>query len=131
MGDHGSGWAGAVDGEEKDPSPLNNEYMPWSKSMVISRSSALLMVKPPKTSNAIDLKISERETQLIDIYPTILSAIGHSEKIPKIIHGIDVFDQISPERENILLISNHLGQLIPTMRMYTTYFIVEVTEFMI
>jgi len=102
MGDHGSGWAGAVNGEEKDLTPLNNEYMPWSKSMVISRSSALLMVKPPKTNTSIDLKISERETQLVDIYPTILSAIGQNEIIPKDIHGIDVFDQISPEREKFI-----------------------------
>ncbi len=102
MGDHGSGWAGPVDGEKKDPSPLNNEYMPWSKSMVISRSSALLMVKPPDTNVATGLKISERETQLVDIYPTILSAIGYKEKIPRDIHGIDVFSEISPEREKFI-----------------------------
>jgi hypothetical protein len=102
MGDHGSGWAGPVDGIETDPSPLNNEYMPWSKSKVISRASALLMVKPPKTDTRIDLIISERETQLVDIYPTILSTIGHKEKIPDNTHGIGVFSQIGPKREKFV-----------------------------
>ena len=98
MGDHGSGWAGAINGGEKDPSALNKEYMSWSKSMVISRASALLMVKLPTTNSETNFRTSDRETQLVDIYPTILSAIGHNEKIPLNIQGVDVFDKTIPER---------------------------------
>jgi len=102
MGDHGSGWAGLIEGFKDGEKPLNNKYMSWSKSMVISRASALLMVKPPKTSNTTDLSISSKESQLVDIYPTIFSLIGYPQRIATDVDGIDLFGGVNYDREKYI-----------------------------
>lgn len=104
MGDHGSGWAADSIGTLEDrKKPLNEKYMPWNKNMVISRSSALLMIKPPKTLHDTELIISEKESQLVDIYPTILTSIGYAKnKSSYPIDGIDLFSDKAKAREKYI-----------------------------
>ncbi|MDX2345572.1 MAG: sulfatase-like hydrolase/transferase, partial [Legionella sp.] len=102
MGDHGAGWAGQVEGKKDGQEPLNDKYMPWSKSQVISRASALLMVKPPQTSSNKKLSFSHKESQLVDIYPTVLSLLGLDEKIPPGIHGVNLYSDTKPVRKKVI-----------------------------
>ena len=102
MGDHGSGWAGLIDGYKDGKKPLNAEYTPWSKSMVLSRASALLMIKPPKTKPSAQFLVSQKESQLIDIYPTILSLISKNESPKKDVDGLNLFDSKRHDREKYI-----------------------------
>lgn len=102
MGDHGSGWAGQVEGTKDGQVPLNKMYMPWSKSMVISRASALLMIKPPQKSSNKKLSISYKESQLVDIYPTTLSLLGFDKNIPPGIEGINLFSDTRSARKKVI-----------------------------
>lgn len=91
MGDHGSGWAGLSTGDGGSGQALRAEYMPWSKSQVLSRASALLMIKPPNMQDVGPLRVSSKESQLVDIYPTTLALLGFSDRIHDRIDGIDLF----------------------------------------
>jgi hypothetical protein len=102
MGDHGSGWTDTLNRTGKEsPQPLNKQFSPWSQSQIISRSSALLMIKPAGTKN-IPLKYSIKESQLIDIYPTLLGLIGQSKHINKRVDGNNLFNEtILPRKKYI------------------------------
>jgi len=100
FGDHGSGWAVSVEGEDSGLSPLNRNFMPWNKKQVLSRVSALLMIKPPKTLSSGKFQISERESQLIDILPTTLDLMGWYDDVHGG-HGISVFSGSQVKREKI------------------------------
>jgi hypothetical protein len=102
MGDHGSGWAGLIDGHKDGEAPMNHRYTPWSKSMLISRSSALLMIKPPRTDADSNLVISKKESQLIDIYPTILSLLGEGIEVDSNLDGNDLFANVTNPREKYI-----------------------------
>ena len=94
MGDHGSGWADLIGNSNKNNRPLNKNYSPWSKSQILSRASALLMIKPPLiSSDKTELVISEKESQLVDIFPSILSLIGKSDRHLGKIDGVDLFER--------------------------------------
>ncbi len=99
MGDHGAGWTSHKDGEEA----LNARYQPWSKSAVISRASALLMIKAPgKISKGSEVSTLQKESQLVDIYPTILSALGYESEIGEDVLGIDLFSNEIQNREKYI-----------------------------
>jgi hypothetical protein len=100
MGDHGAGWAGLIDGHEGGEAPMNHRYTPWSKSMLISRASALLMIKPPGTD--LNLVISKKESQLVDIYPTILSLLGEDVEVGSNLDGNDLFGNVTSPREKYI-----------------------------
>ena len=102
MGDHGAGWAGLVDRSDNDKAPLNKQYMSWSKSKILSRTSALLMIKPPTTNSDRNLIFSDRESQLVDIYPTILNLIDHTMPISNDIVGVNLFGKAHPDREKYI-----------------------------
>lgn len=97
--DHGSaGWHDLFDGMPfSSQIPLNAEYYHWSKNSVLVRSSALLMIKPIKADYKFN--ISKKETQLIDILPTLIGLMGWER--PSNLEGINVFDQTSIQREKL------------------------------
>lgn len=103
MGDHGSGWAGLIDGVTDGSPPLNGKFTPWTRSMLVSRASAALMVKPPKSPATDPMAVSLRESQLVDLYPTILSLIGQEAGIAGDIDGINLFGPEQPGREKTIL----------------------------
>ena len=77
-GDHGAGWAGMIteDGGFEYPEGTNVQaplFRNWDKEQVISRARALLMVKLPGAKGP--LRYSAFDSQLADIYPTVLAAV--------------------------------------------------------
>lgn len=95
MSDHGAGWGvGGVDEQ-----PLNESFTSWSPSMVVSRASSLLMIKPPKVTEEKEFNISNRETQLIDLLPTVLTLAGFENQVPLNIEGRNVFSTESHKRK--------------------------------
>ena len=92
MGDHGSGWAGLFDKSNITP-PLNKSFTRWTEQMVVSRASALLMIKPPTINESRAFTISQRESQLVDILPSLLGLVGLSNSVPEGIDGIDLFSE--------------------------------------
>jgi hypothetical protein len=90
-GDHGSGHAGFLDGEDgnggyissnasDDLTPYRPEILAWSKQQVESRTMALLMIKPPGSIGEFAVNDSS-STQLLDLYPTVLDFLGISPPI--------------------------------------------------
>jgi len=102
MGDHGSGWASQLEGFKDGESPLNQAYTPWSKSMVISRASALLMIKPHDTSEENTFKTTTKESQLVDIYPTLLNLLGAKDKLSGDLDGIDLNSPVDVVRDKYI-----------------------------
>ncbi len=94
FGDHGSGWAGLIGTPPKqETAALNPEYTTWTSSMVAGRAAAGLLIKPNGTSTDTPLIRSGDETQLMDIYPTILTLLGESEQIDADVEGHSLFTQ--------------------------------------
>ncbi len=102
MGDHGAGWAALQEDYRERGAPLNKGFHPWTKAQIVSRSSALLMVKPPATAEGEQLMFSDRESQLVDIYPTVLSLIGYEGSSYPDITGVNVFAVEEPDREKYI-----------------------------
>jgi hypothetical protein len=85
--DHGSGWAGFLDEKEgsyissldtlKENPPFRAEFHPWGKENLEARAMALLMIKPPKSTSAFNVR--EENTELLDIYPTVSELLGFPE----------------------------------------------------
>lgn len=74
---------GTAETDKKEKEPIFNNSFGWSKDQLIARTMALLMIKPP--NNKEDLQFSETESQLIDIYPTILDLTKITD--PSYSHG--------------------------------------------
>jgi hypothetical protein len=102
MGDHGSGWASLIEGLKDGEPGLNPQYTPWSKDMVISRASALLMIKPSNTTENTLLKMQTKESQLVDIYPTLLNMLGAEDKVANNVDGIDLYSNDKVNREKYI-----------------------------
>ncbi|TPM54291.1 hypothetical protein FJ959_19715 [Mesorhizobium sp. B2-2-4] len=82
--DHGSGWAGFLNGlvgSEMSP-PYHSGITAFGGTTAAfeSRSMATLMIKPSQSDS--DFAVSDGESQLIDVYPTIMDAIGHQPNRP-------------------------------------------------
>lgn len=78
-GDHGSGWAGLLDSDGSLEQPASGPFVApvfrtWNAQQMLSRASALLMVKPPGASGP--LHYSNFESQLVDVYATAMAAVG-------------------------------------------------------
>lgn len=82
----------------KRKKPLEKRFSNWDKAGVVSRVSALLMIKQPYSSPQEKFKTSLKESQLVDIHPTILSSIGATELIRPNIDGVDLFTEATPNR---------------------------------
>jgi hypothetical protein len=102
MGDYGAGWADLIDAKEANSKPLNSKYMPWSKSMMISRASALLMFKPPESGLDRKLSYSKRESQLVDIYPTVMSLATGKPEYAQTIDEINLYGDKVVQRKKQL-----------------------------
>lgn len=76
--DHGSGWESSgfysPASKIKDRKPYRKNIGRWSKHHLESRSMALLMIKPPFSNS--ELNIIDVNSQLLDVYPTILDYAG-------------------------------------------------------
>jgi hypothetical protein len=96
FGDHGRDEWPPISAE----TPLEKNYLSWSKQTLQNRVSALLMIKPPNhTPDHHDLIISNQESQLIDLYPTIAHLLGFSKELNDV-DGKDLYAQTkTPPRE--------------------------------
>lgn len=96
-GDHGSGWAGLLHSDGSLDKPPAGQFVAprfrtWSSQQVLSRASALLMVKLPGAS--VPLQYSNFESQLADVYATTMAAVG----LPALEGvGIDLFGDLKNE----------------------------------
>jgi hypothetical protein len=99
FGDHGSGWSKLFNNNmHKKNLALNANYSRWKKDHVLMRASAMLMIKTPNNNNP--LIISNKETQHIDITPTILSllALDNDQEFD----GRNIFSDSHSKREKII-----------------------------
>jgi len=88
QGDHGSGWAGFLQGKDsnyksslssqKDLKPFKKKIHRWSSHHLESRSMALLMIKPQNANNTF--KLNNEKTNLLDIYPTLATLANIQNK---------------------------------------------------
>jgi hypothetical protein len=77
FGDHGTGWTWLSPKFNTDKlTVVNSRYSSWNQAQLLKRTSALLMIKPPKTEVLEPLKYSNKETQLVDILPTLLKSLN-------------------------------------------------------
>jgi len=99
FGDHGSGWTKLFgQGNQQENEILNSNYSHWKKNQVLMRSSAMLMIKTPNNNNP--LIMSNKETQHIDITPTILSllALDNDQEFD----GRNIFSDSHSKREKTI-----------------------------
>lgn len=85
--DHGSRFA-AEDGRLKSLSELGQDSLEWN----LARARALLLIKPVDATDANELIISDYESSLIDIAPTIAKSVLPG--IPMDFDGIALVDPI-------------------------------------
>ena len=77
---------------EKKKLFLNNA-LKWNKNQILSRTMALLMIKPQNART--NLIVSERKSQLIDVYPTIVDMLNLTKPKEKI-DGISLISNNFP-----------------------------------
>lgn len=81
---------------------LGNPFL-WNKSQVLSRTMALLMIKPAHSFG--NLKYSDKLSQLIDVYPTLADLLNLKSKGKT--RGISLFrPEPSKQRKNIFFLYN-------------------------
>ena len=103
MGDHGAGISGLVDEDIKRKThggPVNAKYSGMNQVNMLKRISALLMIKPPFYSPPDKFKISNKDSQLIDLFPTVFNALNWP--ITGAYDGRDLFVDESQPRNSIL-----------------------------
>lgn len=77
MGDHGSGWTGLLENDKiRNLSKINARYNGWNEPQLLKRASSLLMIKPAGKGDNAELIISRKETQLLDIVPTLFGLLN-------------------------------------------------------
>ena len=95
-GDHGSHFAGQLlnaNGStfetnfDDNQSPYDEKIASYPLKSIEAKARALLMIKP--ISSIGELKISDKETQLLDIYPTIVGQLKMTT--PDNIKGLDIY----------------------------------------
>lgn len=70
--------------------PFLNNALGWTKNQMLSRLLALLLIKPPNAVNPLSL--SEKQTQLVDLYPSIMDLLNID--ISKAhLSGMSIFDE--------------------------------------
>lgn len=103
MGDHGAGFANLLKDKYRKlgiRKKLNENYSGWNEVTLVRRASALLMVKPPNSNKSQELKISDKETQHIDILPTVFNALNW--KIKGNYDGRDLYSRDVKPRNSLL-----------------------------
>jgi len=111
MGDHGSGWAGLMDEpESRMAQALDPRYTPWSPAMVAGRAAAGLMIKPAQANLGRPLEHHTGDSQLMDLYPTLMTLLGKHDLIGEQTEGQALFDA-----------SGNLATLAPREK-FITYF---------
>ncbi len=103
LGDHGNGTTDLLRNKDfkRNKQPVNKNYSKWNEGQLFARTKALLMIKPVNSKN-FNLKYSKRESQHIDILPTILDLIGISGSMNSDFKGISLFSKVIPNRESLM-----------------------------
>ena len=96
INDPGSGPVGSLDtrGDAAAQAYLDNR-LGWSEDQVLSRTMALLMIKPAHSAGKV--KTSELPTQLIDLYPTLAGLLGLGPVAPEA-RGVNLSGEGFPEK---------------------------------
>lgn len=103
MGDHGAGFAHLLEDKYRKlgiRKKLNENYSGWNEVSLVRRASALLMIKPPGSNKMQELIMSDKESQHIDILPTVFNALGWNIKGEY--DGRDLFSDNDTPRNTLL-----------------------------
>ena len=81
---------------------------------IFNQSKSLLLIKKPFTNNIENLKINEKKTQLLDIFPTIINFSDGNENLIKNTPGISLLDNNKiPEDRKIKFIVGYKQRKTP------------------
>jgi len=94
MGDHGSGWE-SVTSTVGNITVLKPDIKPWTTAQIESRVHTGLMIKPPFAGDfgKKPAVFSSSETQLIDVFPTVVEHLGLSIQPMHPVAGRNVFQE--------------------------------------
>ncbi|MCD4722736.1 MAG: sulfatase-like hydrolase/transferase [Desulfobacula sp.] len=82
----------------KSPEDIPEEFYNYLKDHILSRTHALLMIKPAQSIGK--LKISTLETQLIDLYPSLSDLLALPGIDFERVEGISVYSKVFPEKRD-------------------------------
>jgi hypothetical protein len=71
---------------------ISNNQRRIDAPSIFNQSKSLLLIKKPFTNNIENLKINEKKTQLLDIFPTIINFSDGNENLIKNTLGISLLD---------------------------------------
>ena len=94
MGDHGSGWE-SVPSTVGNKTVLKPDIKPWTTAQLQSRVHTGLMIKPSFASGSSKEPVvfSSSETQLIDVFPTVVEDLGLQIQPVHSVTGRNVFQE--------------------------------------
>jgi hypothetical protein len=80
--------------EEKAEGAFAPEIVSWTEQQVRARAKALLMIKPARADGPVSF--SARQSQLLDIYPTMKELLGLAREGTGVTEGLDLFGEEFP-----------------------------------
>jgi len=82
----------------KDPEDIPEEFSNYLKDHILSRTHALLMIKPAQSKG--ELTVSTKETQLVDLYPSLSDLLDLPGIEFEAVEGVSVFSKTFPEKRD-------------------------------
>ncbi len=103
FGDHGNGTTDILKNKFSDnkSEPVNARYSHFNNDKLFARTKALLMFKPARQDDS-GMVISSKESQLIDIVPTLISLIGIAKPEEYDFEGVNLYLDGKVNRKSLL-----------------------------